>query len=104
MDILLIEDDVAIGKPVHQGLTEAGHSNRWITEGKGGLDQAMSQRFDAIILDLLLPGMSGLELLERMRAGGVKTPVIVLTALGSIEDKVIGLRKGADDHLVKPFD
>lgn len=103
MEILLIEDDTAIAKPVNQGLGEAGHNVRWVNEGPAGLEQAMSQRFDAVILDLLLPGMPGLDLLERMRSAGVKTPVLILTALGSVEDRVTGLRKGADDYLIKPF-
>lgn len=103
MEILLIEDDAAIGKAVHRGLGEAGHSSRWVTDGKAGLDQAMSQRFDAVVLDILLPGLSGLDVLIQMRDHGVKTPVIILTALGSIDDRVTGLRRGADDYLVKPF-
>ena len=103
MEILLIEDDAAIGKAVHQGLGEAGHVSRWVTDGKVGLEQAMSQRFDAIVLDLLLPGLSGLDLLEKLRQSGVKTPVIILTALGSVDDRVLGLKKGADDYLIKPF-
>jgi len=103
MDILLIEDDIAIGKAIHQGLMESGHASRWVTDGKNGLDHSLSQRFDAIILDLLLPEISGLEVLERIRTHGIKTPVLVLTALGSVEDRVTGLRGGADDYLVKPF-
>ena len=103
MDILLIEDDAVIGKAVHQGLTEADHQCRWVTEGKTGLEQARSQRFDAVVLDLLLPGVPGLELLEHIRKEGNQTPVLILTALGSVDDRVTGLRKGGDDYLVKPF-
>jgi two-component system OmpR family response regulator len=103
MELLLIEDDTTIGKAVHQGLMEAGHTNRWVTDGKAGLEQAMSQRFDAIVLDLLLPGLPGMELLEKMRHDGVKTPVLILTALGSVDDRVTGLKRGGDDYLVKPF-
>lgn len=103
MEILLIEDDPAIGKAVNQGLTEAGHVCRWVTDGRSGLDQAMTQRFDAVVLDLLLPALPGLDLLAKIRADGVKTPVLVLTALGAVDDRVRGLKKGADDYLLKPF-
>src|SRR5262245_7655368 len=103
MEILLIEDDASIGKSVEKGLSEAGHACRWVTEGKGGFDQAMTQRFDAVVLDLLLPGMPGVEVHAKMRGAGVNTPVIVLTALGSVDNRVTGLKEGADDYLVKPF-
>lgn len=103
MEILLIEDDATIGKAVNQGLVEAGHVCRWVAEGHAGLEQAMSQRFDAIVLDLLLPGIPGLELLTKIRGDGVQTPVLILTALGSVDDRVKGLKKGGDDYLVKPF-
>ncbi len=104
MDILVIEDDPAIGKAVQKGLSETGHKCNWIREGPTGLQHAQSQRYDAIILDLLLPGEHGLSLLDKLRGEGIKTPVIVLTALGSVSDKVAGLKKGADDYLVKPFE
>jgi two-component system, OmpR family, response regulator len=104
MDILVIEDDPAIGKAVQKGLSETGHKCSWIREGPSGLQHAQSQRYDAIILDLLLPGENGLSLLDKLRGEGIKTPVIVLTALGSVSDKVTGLKKGADDYLVKPFE
>ena len=69
----------------------------------GALELAGGQQFDAIILDLMLPEMNGLEVLTRIRGQGVHTPVLVLTALGSVEDRVTGLESGADDYLVKPF-
>jgi DNA-binding response OmpR family regulator len=103
MEILVIEDDPVIGKSVHKGLTEAGHECVWIKNGLQGLELARSQQYDAIILDLLIPGESGIEILQNIRQEGIRTPVIILTALGSVEDRVTGLTSGADDYLVKPF-
>jgi two-component system OmpR family response regulator/two-component system copper resistance phosphate regulon response regulator CusR len=103
LEILVVEDDPVIGKAVQKGLTEAGHDCTWVKDGKEGLQQALSQKQDVIVLDLLLPGESGLNLLERLRAEGIRTPVVVLTALGSVDDRVTGLTRGADDYLVKPF-
>jgi len=74
-----------------------------VKDGKIGLEQAMSQRHDVLVLDLLLPGESGLSLLEALRGAGIRIPVVVLTALGSVDDRVTGLTRGADDYLVKPF-
>lgn len=104
MDILVIEDDASIGKAVQKGLAEAGHACALVREAPQGLQQAQTQKYEAIILDLLLPGEHGLSLLDKLRGQGIKTPVIVLTALGSVSDKVKGLTKGADDYLVKPFE
>ena len=103
MDILVVEDDPVIGKSLHKGLSEAGHACTWVKDGGRGLDQALSQRFDAVVLDQMLPGESGLTVLARMRQQGIATPVILLTALGSVEDRVAGLKAGADDYVVKPF-
>lgn len=103
MDVLLIEDDPLIGKSLQRGLQESGSNCVWIREGQGGLDQASSQKFDAIVLDLMIPGMSGLEVLSAVRNKGIQTPVIILTALGTVEERVEGLRNGADDYVVKPF-
>jgi two-component system OmpR family response regulator len=103
MDILVVEDDPVIGKAVQKGLSEAGHECTWVKDGKEGLEQAMSQKHDVVVLDLLLPGESGLNLLETLRGAGIRIPVVVLTALGSVDDRVTGLTRGADDYLVKPF-
>src|SRR5437588_3498622 len=103
MDILIIEDDTVIGKAVQQGLEEAGNKTLWVKDGVAGLEAAQSQKHDVIVLDLMIPGESGLTLLEKLRHDGIQTPVVVLTALGSIQDRVAGLNKGADDYLVKPF-
>jgi two-component system OmpR family response regulator/two-component system copper resistance phosphate regulon response regulator CusR len=103
MHLLVVEDDPGIGKSLARGFTEAGHSCDWVKSGEVGLEQAVSQRFDAIILDLLLPGLPGLEVLRALRNQGVQTPVLLLTAMGAIDQRVLGLKAGADDYVVKPF-
>lgn len=103
MNVLVVEDDPVIGKSLNKGLSEAGHDCVWVKDGKHGLEQALSQRFEAIVLDLLLPSVSGLEVLRKVRAVGVRTPVLLLTALGAVEERVGGLKAGADDYIVKPF-
>ena len=100
---MLVEDDHVLGKAIQRGLTDAGHTCTWVRSGQKGLDEAGSQRFDAVVLDLMLPDLPGLDVMQRMRLAGVRTPVLVLTALGSVEDRVHGLNAGADDYLVKPF-
>jgi len=103
MDLLVIEDDPLIGKALRKGLSEAGHSCIWAKEGERGLELALGQQFDAVILDLMLPGRPGLEVLRELRGSGIQTPVIALTALGAVEERVSGLNAGADDYIVKPF-
>jgi len=104
VNVLVVEDEPLMGKSLSRGLSEAGHQCVWVKDGQRGLEEALGQCFDAIILDLLLPGMPGLSVLKKLRARGVRTPVIVLTALGAVEDRVTGLRAGGDDYLVKPFE
>lgn len=103
MDLLIVEDDPVIGKAIKQGLHEAGHDCTWAKDGDRGAELAHSQQYDAIILDLMLPGKPGLQIVQDMRAAGIRTPVVLLTALGSVEERVTGLSAGADDYLVKPF-
>jgi two-component system OmpR family response regulator len=103
MNVLVVEDDPIIGKSLRKGLLEAGHNCVWVKNGEQGLEHSLSQRFEAIVLDLLLPGLPGLEVLRRLRAAGVRTPVLLLTALSRVEERVAGLKAGADDYLVKPF-
>lgn len=103
MMLLVVEDELQLGKSLEQGLTEAGHTCVWVRSGAEGLSQATSQPFDVVLLDLMLPDLSGLEVLRRLRESGSRTAVIVLTALGSVEDRVAGLDAGADDYLIKPF-
>jgi two-component system OmpR family response regulator/two-component system copper resistance phosphate regulon response regulator CusR len=100
---LVVEDDHVLGKALQRGLTEAGHACRWERGGRSGLEQASSHVYDAVVLDLMLPDMGGLDLLTTLRSRGMRTPVLLLTALGSIEHRVAGLTAGADDYLVKPF-
>ena len=103
MHLLVIEDDSVLGKALQRGLTDAGHECEWSRNGQKGLHEALTQRFDAIVLDLLLPDLGGSEILQKLREQGVRTPVLVLTALGSVDERVQGLNAGADDYLVKPF-
>ena len=103
MNVLIVEDDPLVGKSLHKGFTEAGHDCALVRDGERGLEAAASRQFEAVVLDLLLPSLPGLEVLRRLRAAGVRTPVILLTALGSVEERVAGLEAGADDYLVKPF-
>jgi DNA-binding response OmpR family regulator len=101
--LLLVEDDAGIGRFVRQGLAEAGYEIDWERDGARGLERALSGNHDLLVLDVLLPGMSGLDLLAKARTAGVTCPVLLLTALDAVEDRVNGLDSGADDYLVKPF-
>lgn len=103
LKLLVVEDDPVIGKSLRQGLMEAGHDCEWANTGDEGLNHAQSQQFDAILLDIMLPGRSGLDVVRQLRTQGVLTPTILLTALGSVEERVQGLQAGADDYVVKPF-
>ena len=102
--VLLIEDDELIGTMVEMNLSSAGYEVTWAQDGETGLEHARQQRFDAFVFDLMLPGLDGLEVAGRLRAEGVTTPVLMLTARGETETKVRALDIGADDYLVKPFD
>jgi two-component system OmpR family response regulator/two-component system copper resistance phosphate regulon response regulator CusR len=103
VNILIIEDDPVLGRALRQGLEESGHMCEWNRSGLRGLEQALAQKSDAIVLDRMLPDVPGLDVLRRLRLQGVRTPVLILTALGSIAERVEGLHHGADDYLVKPF-
>jgi two-component system OmpR family response regulator/two-component system copper resistance phosphate regulon response regulator CusR len=103
MDILFVEDDDVLGKSLTQGLEESGHRCTWVKSGDKGFALGSAQKCDTIILDLMLPDRPGIDVLRGLRAQGVRTPVLILTALGSVEDRVDGLNAGADDYLVKPF-
>jgi two-component system OmpR family response regulator len=103
MNLLLVEDDVTLGKTLQRGLTEAKHPCTWVKGGSDGLAEAMSGRYDAIILDWMLPDLSGLDMLTQLRQTRNTTPVLFLTAMGSVDNRVAGLNTGADDYLVKPF-
>jgi len=103
MRILLIEDDIQTGDYVRRGLHEAGQSVDLSSDGHDGLYRATHEDFDLLIVDRMLPGLDGLSVVKAARAAGVLKPVLMLTAMGAIEDRVVGLEAGADDYLVKPF-
>ncbi|MCA1562692.1 MAG: response regulator transcription factor [Acidobacteria bacterium] len=103
MQILVIEDEQKVARALRQGL-EGEHYHVEVAEsGEDGFFRALSGSFDVIILDLMLPGRSGLEILTTLRRQGHRTPVLVLTAKDAVQDRVVGLDSGADDYLVKPF-
>ncbi|MCB8922271.1 MAG: response regulator transcription factor [Ardenticatenaceae bacterium] len=103
MRVLVVEDEPSIAKFVQQGLTEAGYAVDLVENGRTALDYALTAEYDAYILDIMLPGMNGLELLRELRRQGHKTPTLMLTARDTVDDRVSGLDAGADDYLVKPF-
>ena len=103
MQILLVEDDVEAAGHVVNGLREAGYTVAHAADGEAGLAAARAARHDLLIVDRMLPHMDGLGLVGMLRQEGVSTPVLVLSALGTIDDRVEGLRAGGDDYLVKPF-
>lgn len=103
MRILLVEDDEDTAAYVIKGLREVGQSVERARDGRDGLFRATGEDFGLIILDRMMPGLDGLSLLKAVRAAGVAAPVLMLTAMGAIEDRVAGLEAGADDYLVKPF-
>jgi len=104
MQVLVIEDDPEISRSVRAGLERAGYEAHCATDGDTGLRMATSTPYDAAVVDLMLPGIDGLTLIETMRSRQVMTPIIVLSAKRSTDDKVTCLRRGADDYLAKPFD
>jgi len=103
MKILIVEDDIKLSNVLVQGLKEQGMTVEMSRDGLAGLEQAMSKSFDAIVLDVMLPGRNGFEILRTLRASGSSTPVLMLTARSGLEDRVKGLDLGADDYLPKPF-
>jgi DNA-binding response OmpR family regulator len=103
MRVLVVEDEPAIAAFVRQGLIEAGYAVDVAGDGRAGLDYALAAGYDLLVLDILLPGMSGLALLRELRRLGQKTPALMLTARDTIDNRVEGLDAGADDYLVKPF-
>ncbi len=104
MRILLVEDDESLGEGTRKGLIQDGYTVDWVKDGQLA-DQALkSEKFDLIVLDLGLPKLPGISILENLRERGDTTPVLILTAHDSIDDRVKGLDSGADDYLTKPFD
>lgn len=103
MKVLIIEDEKKVAKFIEQGLREEHYEVELAYDGEEGLERAISGEFDGIILDLMMPKRDGISLLRELRARGITTPVLILTAKGTIQDKITGLDSGADDYLSKPF-
>jgi two-component system OmpR family response regulator len=103
MKILVIEDDAATGAYIADGLREEGHSVDLIASGADGLVQATIGTYDVMVVDRMLPGLDGMSVVKTLRATKNATPVLFLTAMGGVDDRIEGLHAGADDYLVKPF-
>jgi two-component system OmpR family response regulator len=103
MHVLVVEDEVKMAVLIRRGLTEQGLAVDVASSGEEALVMAGSSAYDAVVLDVILPGIDGFEACRRMREGGVWAPVLMLTARGAVEDRVAGLDGGADDYLTKPF-
>jgi heavy metal response regulator len=103
MRLLLVEDDPKLAALIARGLREEGFAVDVARDGEDGLFRAVEQDYDAVVLDVMLPGLDGFTVLETVRAKGRRTPVLMLTARGAVQDRVRGLNSGADDYLKKPF-
>ena len=103
MRLLLIEDHVPLADELMAGLTRLGYAVDWLADGRDALYQGQSEPYDLIILDLGLPGMSGIDVLKQWRTQGLATPVLILTARSSWSERIDGLKAGADDYVTKPF-
>jgi two-component system OmpR family response regulator len=103
MRILVIEDDKKAAAYVVKGLAESGHTADHASDGEDGFAMAMHGDYDVLVVDRMLPKLDGLTLVARLRADGLRTPILFLSALGEVDDRVKGLRAGGDDYLVKPY-
>lgn len=103
MHILLVEDDSSTAEYAANGLTQAGHVVDVLANGKEALIQCMQTQYDVLVVDRMMPGMDGLSLVKAVRASGVQSPVLFLTAMSGVDDRVEGLEAGGDDYLTKPF-
>lgn len=101
--ILVVEDDADTADYIAKGLRETGYTVEHVADGRDGLYLASSSDFDVVIMDRMLPGMDGLSVVKALRAGGVETPILILSALAQLDERVTGLRAGGDDYLTKPF-
>jgi len=104
MRLLLVEDDPLLGDGIQQSLTQDGYNVDWLKNGKQGLHAILTEDYSLVILDLGLPEMDGIEILNKVRNKKVSVPILILTARDTVEDRVSGLDFGADDYLIKPFD
>ena len=103
MKVLVVEDEHKVANAIKKGLEQEAFAVDITYNGNAGFDLAVGERYDTIILDLMLPGMDGVTLCKKLREQNIHTPILMLTAKGQLEDKVRGLNSGADDYLVKPF-
>ena len=104
MRLLLVEDDYTLGDGITKWLAESGYATDWLQNGNQAHSALLTQEYDCVILDINLPGTSGLQILRNMRKSKNNTPVLLLTARDMVTDRVKGLDSGADDYLTKPFD
>lgn len=104
MQLLLVEDDATMQATLQRSLARRGMAVTALSDGRAALAEWRARPPDAVVLDLTLPGLDGLQVLQQARAGGLRTPVLLLTARGTVGDRVLGLNAGADDYLPKPFD
>ncbi len=104
MRLLLVEDDKALGEGLRLGLRQEGYTVDWLQDGTSALHALLSETFDLLVLDLGLPRLSGIQVLQQLRKSGSALPVLILTARDATEDRIAGLDAGADDYLIKPFD
>lgn len=104
MRLLLVEDDEMLGKAVSAGLKQEGYTVEWLIDGETALQALNTDEFDAVVLDIGLPGLSGIEVLQRIRQQKDAISVMILTAYDTVSDRITGLDAGADDYLIKPFD
>jgi two-component system OmpR family response regulator len=103
MRILIVEDELALAQTLRRGLEEERHSVDVVADGRDVLDYAVAARYDVIILDIMLPGLDGFAVCKRLREHGITSHILMLTALGDVDQRVRGLDSGADDYLTKPF-
>ena len=103
MRILIVEDEIAVARKIASALTEAGHDPKAVHDGEAALDEVSNTPFDLIVLDIILPGMDGFDVLRHLRSQHMASRVLMLTARGEMKERVTGLQLGADDYLPKPF-
>lgn len=104
MHVLVVEDDALLGDAIQVGLKQAGYAVEWVRDGITANTVLTTESFEAAVLDIGLPGMSGIEILRRLRTRKNAIPVLLLTARDTVDDRILGLDSGADDYLIKPFD
>lgn len=103
MRLLIVEDDIKIAALIEKGMREAGFEVDVCHDGNSGLAQGLTGRYDAAVIDIMLPGLDGLQVIEQLREQRVSTPVLILSARQSVDDRIRGLQRGGDDYMVKPF-